>query len=275
MSTTSGRWTKLYGSLIDGSAMALSRDARLLGIEAETWSDNTETDGFIPRNALRRITDADDPLDELTDALVAAERWAETDGGWEIVGFLDRHDTADKRATGRAISNSRLSGWRSHRDGQHNADGPKACPACNAVRNGVHEQNSAVGNAVRNGVRNATRSEAKRQRSEASGLVGSASPSAGAPGSASPTGWDGPTGAIIFDDNDEYERRFNKVFDEREAVADIYGGADFSLCAVCGVVEIGTDLEDRSTKWVLLEEPDNAVSAHAACIDGDSRFVPS
>lgn len=136
MTTTAGRWTKLYGSLIDGDALAMSRDARLLGVEAEAWSDDQETDGRIPRNALRRITDAEDPA-TLVAELVSTGRWVESDEGWTVVGFLDRHDAADARAAARADDAARIKGWRAHRDGKHNADGPKSCDRCNGVRNGV------------------------------------------------------------------------------------------------------------------------------------------
>ncbi len=179
MTTTAGRWTKLYGSLIDGDALAMSRDARLLGVEAEAWSDDQETDGRIPRNALRRITDAEDPA-SLVAELVSTGRWVESDEGWTVVGFLDRHDSADARAAARADDAARIRGWRLHRDGKHNGDGPKSCDRCNAVRN-------VVTNDVRNEVE-ATRREATAKRRDAtrSGRdgAGSASPASG--GSASP-----------------------------------------------------------------------------------------
>jgi hypothetical protein len=155
MSTTAGRWTKLHDSLIDGDALALTRDARLLGVEAEAWSDRQETDGRIPGNALRRITDAE-AVDPLVAELVAAGRWTATEAGFQIEGFLDRHDSAAEREVGKEANAARLKGWRQHQVGRHNAAGPRPCSSCTAVRNSVS-----------NGVRNATRSEARRSDSEA------------------------------------------------------------------------------------------------------------
>lgn len=171
MSTTAGRWMKLYGSLIDGDALRMSRDARLLGVEAEAWADDNETDGLIPRNALRRITDADD-VDALVSELVAAGRWAETDDGWEILGFLDRHDDADRRANDRARHAERQRNFGRHTRGDHGDWCPSTCR--------FRGQNDGVNAAVIDKVQR----DAKQREASRSGQARSASPSRSASGSA-------------------------------------------------------------------------------------------
>jgi hypothetical protein len=161
VSTTSGRWTKLYGLLINGLALSLSRDARLLGIEAEAWSDDQETDGVLPRSAVRMLTDAEDPLDPIIAELVAAGRWAVTESGWQIVGFTDRHEDAETREAGRDDEARRLRGYRAHTKGRHNADGPKSCREC-AAYIGTNTSTYAGTNDVRTKV-DATRREATRR----------------------------------------------------------------------------------------------------------------
>lgn len=184
MSATAGRWTKLYGSLVNGRALNLSRDARLLGIEAECWSDDQETDGDIPAGALRMLTDADDPA-ALAAELVDGGYWTERKGGgWSIEGFLERHEDSDSRATMRAAESARQRGYRNHAKGQHNADGPRSCKACEATR---HAVTTGVTNAGRTGkvttADSDSDSEATAKRAGA-GSKPSRSRSAGAPRSA-------------------------------------------------------------------------------------------
>jgi len=183
--TTAGRWTKLYASLINGRALTLSRDARLLAVEAEAWADDQETDGLIPRGALRRITDADEP-EALAAELLGQGYWQEAEGGWSIVGFLDRHDDSDRRAEKRAYDAARQQGYRDHATGRHHEYGPRTCERCRAIREGArHTVTDDVTNAVRSGVRHrvdAMRSDAKR--SDASHRERSRSASAAAPASA-------------------------------------------------------------------------------------------
>lgn len=174
MSATAGRWTKIHDSLINGRALGLSRDARLLGVEAEAWSDNQETDGFILRRGLGMITDAVDP-EALAVELVEGGYWTATDDGWEIIGFTERHMTSEARTESRTESAARIRGSRNHQNGRHTAEGPRYCAECSAERS-----------AVRSGVRTVVdaKREARSAKRSPTSLARSASPSASATGSA-------------------------------------------------------------------------------------------
>jgi hypothetical protein len=160
-SPTAGRWMKLYGSLIDGAALSLTRDARLLGIEAEAWSDDNETDGFIPTAAIGRISDSPG-LQAAADALVDAGRWSEHPDGWRIAGFVDRHGTSEEREADRELAAARLRGYRAHTKGRHNPDGPGTCDQCRALKRSTYGSTNGA--------------EAKRSDSEAKLQGGNARP---------------------------------------------------------------------------------------------------
>src|SRR5512142_634797 len=73
----------------------LPRGARLLNIEAIVWSRLHHTDGRIPRQALRKLTDEPDPV-AAARLLTSAGRWVMTDIGWMIVDFLEKQWSAEK-----------------------------------------------------------------------------------------------------------------------------------------------------------------------------------
>lgn len=178
MSETAGRWSKLYGSAWSGRALSLSRDARFVAIEAEAWCDDAELDGFVPANSLRRFTDAPDPLEPIVAELVAAGRWTEVQGGWQIVGFLDRHDTADARGVAREINAAKSKGYREHVAGRHNPNGPRSCRACDATRIGGTTGDT---NARRTGGRTGSRSDSDSEATASLDRLAHSASSASAP----------------------------------------------------------------------------------------------
>jgi hypothetical protein len=77
-------WTKLPETFFDDPRLlAVSRDARLLHIEALTWCHGHGTHGAIPANALHRLTDSTEPESAVAE-LVTAQLWTAAGSGWEI-----------------------------------------------------------------------------------------------------------------------------------------------------------------------------------------------
>lgn len=70
--------------IIDGNlSYVLSRDARLLHVEAQAWAARYETGHKIPLPALRRMTDCGD-VEAAVAELVEYGLWQQVDGGWKI-----------------------------------------------------------------------------------------------------------------------------------------------------------------------------------------------
>lgn len=70
----------------DERLLELPRDVRLLHIEGIVHSKMRGSDGAIRHNRLRRLTDQEDP-EAAAAQLVRVGLWAETDGGWQILGW--------------------------------------------------------------------------------------------------------------------------------------------------------------------------------------------
>src|SRR5690348_11247847 len=61
--------------------IGLSRSAALLDVEGLVYCNRLLTDGRLPANALRRVTNSPDPVADAAE-LVKAGVWTVTDGGW-------------------------------------------------------------------------------------------------------------------------------------------------------------------------------------------------
>ena len=271
-SPTAGRWTKLYGSLIRGDALDLTRDARLLGIEAETWCDDHETDGRIPTRALRTLTDADEPLDELVAELVATGRWLATDAGWTIAGFVERHGTSEERALDREAAATRLRGYRAHAKGNHNADGPGTCDRCRALKRSTNSSTYGSTYSSR------TEVEAKRSDSEAK-RHGRKAPSAPRPAAseASVAGRD----PFIWD-TEAYERKVEDLKAQAVALPRPAGApeddGDWFLCIVCGDSTVPFDDEDSayfSGAFVATADGRRDNNAHYGAVHARCAYDPA
>lgn len=86
----------------DERLLTLPRGVRLLHLEALVWSKARLTDGEIPRGALRRMTDEDDP-ETAADQLVASGMWEATPKGWTI----DYRGQMDRERVERRIESAR------------------------------------------------------------------------------------------------------------------------------------------------------------------------
>lgn len=118
-------WTRLSDDFTDKlDLLGLSRSARLLEVEALVWCNRNTTDGYLPRAALRKVTDSPDPEGDIAE-LVAAGRWDDVDTGWQ----LDWSDQESAQAV-----NDRRDEWRrrderrrKHNKGDHSLCDPKRC----------------------------------------------------------------------------------------------------------------------------------------------------
>jgi hypothetical protein len=256
MTATAGRWTKLHDSLINGRALSLSRDARLLGVEAEAWADLQETDGLVPRRALRVVTDLDygEPF---VAELVAAGRWAETDDGWEIIGFLDRHDSSSTRADDRAFNSARQRGYQRHAKGKHNPDGPRSCKSCESTRNAV---NNTVRNSVNNDVDDTTRDETRRVSPSA---YNARSASSSPPASSAPLARTGRVYGPMSEEQKQKIRDAHARRREQRAAREADAVAQRERMAAESNARAERKQRERDEEWLALGgDPSNLPASH-------------
>jgi hypothetical protein len=78
------------------------------------------TDGFIPRGAVRRLADVEDPF-RLAATLVDVGLWESVDGGWMVHDYLNYQPSRQTVVTEREKTAERVAAWRERQRG--NADG--------------------------------------------------------------------------------------------------------------------------------------------------------
>jgi hypothetical protein len=90
-------WTRIGDDFNDRpDLLEVPRSARLLHVEALVYCNKHLRNGDLPKGALRRITDAEDPeLD--AKQLVDAGVWEETETGWHL-DWSDQDDADEVRA---------------------------------------------------------------------------------------------------------------------------------------------------------------------------------
>ena len=111
-------WAKLSDDWDTHPTLFVSRSARLLHVEALTFSMRHATDGQVPTGALRRIGDSLDPESDAAE-LVASGAWEVAEKGWRLVALLDDQPTAEEQAEKRADARTRAERHRRHRKGDH------------------------------------------------------------------------------------------------------------------------------------------------------------
>ena len=122
-------WTKLGDTFTDDPRLLeVSRSARMLHVEALVYCNRHLRDGHLPKGALARITDAEDPaLDAL--ALERAGLWEEAEGGW-LVDWTDQEsaDEVRERQRYRADKQKRYRDRKNrHERGDHGDCDPRYC----------------------------------------------------------------------------------------------------------------------------------------------------
>lgn len=106
----------------------LPRGARLLYVELVVWSCGHDTDGFIPRAALRRITDEPEPEQAIELLVAHGDRRVETtNGGWRLPRFADEQLLRMYKEKRRADSRTGQTMLREHRAGIHTHCNPQRC----------------------------------------------------------------------------------------------------------------------------------------------------
>jgi hypothetical protein len=133
-------WLKITDTWDDHPSLLVSRSARLLHIEALTWAARQGTDGHLPRLALARVGDSDDPARDAAE-LVASGAWEATDVGWQVIALQDDQATAEEYKKRREAGALRTERWRRHTQGDHSL-----CDRCASVTRGVtrHEDVSDI-----------------------------------------------------------------------------------------------------------------------------------
>lgn len=179
-------WVKLDDNALTNPAwLALPRTARLLHLEALSWSNRHGADGYVPAGVLRMLTDEPEP-EATARLLVRAGAWQETASGWRLVWLLDDQPTAEEVERERERGRARQKRWTLHTRGDHSQCHPDRCPV--ARRGVTNAVSGAVSNDVSNGRRTGVSNDAPTRpdptrpdrRSESEG-TGARRPGAPAP----------------------------------------------------------------------------------------------
>jgi len=121
-------WVKLDDSaLTSPSWLELPRAARLLHLEALSWSNRHGANGVIPRSARALITDEPEAA-AMAGLLVDVGAWVVTDAGWQLVWLLEDQPTAEEQEHERARWRERKERNRRHHRGDHSRCNPAWCP---------------------------------------------------------------------------------------------------------------------------------------------------
>lgn len=94
----------------DHRLLTLARGVRLLHLETLVWCKAHLTDGFIPAQALNRLTDEPEPH-EAAKELRRVGMWDMTDAGWKIADFLDTQMSAERVKAKRLAARERYDLW--------------------------------------------------------------------------------------------------------------------------------------------------------------------
>jgi hypothetical protein len=125
-------WTKLGDDFMERKEMyAVSRDARLLHIEALVWCNKRLTDGRVDSGAVARFTDAED-WKFLVGELEASGAWRPvSEDVWQL-DWSDQDDAEDVLARKAARAETQKKYRRrvsAHNRGDHSLCDPRFCPA--------------------------------------------------------------------------------------------------------------------------------------------------
>lgn len=134
-------WTRLSDDFTDRPAMLqVSRDARLLQIEAMIWCNRMLTDGTLPAAAVRRLTDSPDP-DAAIDELVGVGLWKPVDAGGAWSLDWAEQEAGDEVRKRREANAERQRTYRRRRElhnaGDHTMCDPRHCRNASKVTRDV------------------------------------------------------------------------------------------------------------------------------------------
>ena len=122
-------WTRISDTFNDDPLyLRVSRSARLLHVEALVYCNKHTLDGAMPRGALPRITDAEDPHADLAE-LLAAGVWEETETGWQL-DWSDQdsaEDVKERKEYRAAVQKTYRKRTALHKRGDHSLCDPRHC----------------------------------------------------------------------------------------------------------------------------------------------------
>lgn len=132
-------WTKIGAEFLRKPELVeVSRSARLLHIEATSYSNQHGTDGAIRRKTLPAFTDDPEPAERAAE-LVESGLWTETDVGWHLVDFADEQPKAVDVARQRRLAAERQRVRRQHLSGDHADCGPACQYRRDVTRDGARD----------------------------------------------------------------------------------------------------------------------------------------
>ncbi|MHB8960445.1 MAG: hypothetical protein ACYDAN_12530, partial [Candidatus Limnocylindrales bacterium] len=127
-------WLKVDDrALADRAFNRVSRDARLMHIEALAWSMSYDGTGALDWQSLRRATDAG-AIDELAKELVDAGLWEATGDGWQVRFMLGDQMTPEEIARQREYNRAKSERKRRHDRGDHSQCDPSWCRGAREAR---------------------------------------------------------------------------------------------------------------------------------------------
>lgn len=136
-------WAKFCDGFLDHpKVLRAGEDASNLFMRGCIWCNKHLTDGAIPREALRALTQRRD-APALAAKLVSVRLWEETPDGWQVHDWSDHNPTRESVEGRREKTREKVASWREKRG---NAAGntmcnhgcnPVTCEVCNPVRNPV------------------------------------------------------------------------------------------------------------------------------------------
>lgn len=235
-------WLKVDDRALAGPVLGrVSRDARLMHIEALAWSMSYDGTGVVPKASLRRATDAED-VHALAAELVAAEIWTATDDDYQIVFMLDDQTTPEEMERQKEYARQKAARQRRHRVGDHSMCDPRFC----RVKASESPVASPVTSPVTSPVNHhtPTRPDPTRPKGGSKGQDEARSAPSGLRPSVAPLAKDSEGFSALYDRQDE----------------------SHAPCAVCGVVGVAAEMV-----YATFADGDNEL-VHEGCAD-DPRVV--
>jgi hypothetical protein len=127
-------WARLDDMLpMHPKVRALSDAAFRLYICAICWSNLHLSDGYIPSQHLRYMSDVRRPQ-QCAEQLVQADLWEKVDDGWWIHDYLQYQPSAEKVRQEREAKQQRQERWRAKRDASHDASEDESKDASSRAR---------------------------------------------------------------------------------------------------------------------------------------------
>jgi hypothetical protein len=134
-------WAKFCDGFLDHpKVLRAGEDAANLFMRGCIWCNKHLTDGAIPREALRALTQRRD-APALAAKLVTVRLWEETPDGWQVHDWSDHNPTRESVEKAREKTREKVANWRDKRGNTaakascNHGCNPVTCKVCNRVSN--------------------------------------------------------------------------------------------------------------------------------------------